>query len=86
MVAQQLCAVLALSVSVLSTQAAEETDANQALDQVVQKLNALEEWFTDAQRRSAAIEQQFSFRTKRSRGCANQAESWRPLCTKHKSQ
>ena len=58
MVAQQLCAALALYISVLSIQAAEETDAKQALDQVVQKLNALEEWFTDAQRQSADIEQQ----------------------------
>ena len=73
MVAQQLCAVLALSVSVLSTQAAEETDANQALDQVVQKLNALEEWFTDAQRRSAAIEQQIQLQDQTIAGLRQQS-------------
>jgi septal ring factor EnvC (AmiA/AmiB activator) len=72
-VAQQLCALIALSVGVPSTHAAEETDANQALDQVVQKLNALEEWFTDAQRRSAAIELQIQLQDQTIAGLRQQS-------------
>lgn len=56
--ARQLCLVLALVSSAVSTQAAQEAEAKQALDQIVQKLNALEEWFTEAQQRSASIQQQ----------------------------
>ena len=73
MVAQKLCAAVVLSVSVLSTQAAEETDANQALDQVVQKLNALEEWLTDAQRQSAAIQQQIQLQDQTIAGLRQQS-------------
>ena len=56
--APQICLVLALGSSAVSIQAAEEAEAKQALDQIVQKLNALEEWFTDAQQRSISIQQQ----------------------------
>ena len=56
--APRICLVLALGSSAVSIQAAEEAEAKQALDQIVQKLNALEEWFTDAQQRSASIQQQ----------------------------
>lgn len=36
----------------------EDIDAKQALDEIVDQLNALEQWFTDAEKQTATIEQQ----------------------------
>ena len=55
--AQQLCLALALDRIPSAPRQQKEAEAKQALDQIVQKLNSLEEWFTEAQRRGASIQQ-----------------------------
>ena len=36
----------------------EDAEAEQALDEIVGQLNALEQWFTEAEKQTASIEQQ----------------------------
>lgn len=53
-----LAAMLVLGSGSAVAALSEDIDAKQALDEIVDQLNALEQWFTDAEKQTAIIEQQ----------------------------
>lgn len=53
-----LAAVVVLGSSSAVAALSEDTEAKQALDEIVDQLNALEQWFTEAEKQTANIEQQ----------------------------